>query len=98
MYGICTYIYHENLPNVGKYTSPMDPMGLNHVHTPGSLTAKAPESHDGTGRRLFSFPFGSQNFFRGELLNFQGGRQTNTQTYMAEISLTGFGKGTISTD
>ena len=21
------YIYHENPPNVGKYTSPMDPMG-----------------------------------------------------------------------
>ena len=29
--GIFTYIYHEyhkNQPNVGKYTSPMDPMGL----------------------------------------------------------------------
>ena len=28
MYGIFTYIYHKNQPNVGKYTSPMDPMGL----------------------------------------------------------------------
>ncbi len=27
MYGICIYIYHKNPPNVGKYTSPMDPMG-----------------------------------------------------------------------
>ena len=27
MYGIFTYIYHKNQPNVGKYTSPMDPMG-----------------------------------------------------------------------
>ena len=28
MYGIFTYIYHKNQPNVGKYTSPMDCMGL----------------------------------------------------------------------
>ena len=28
MYGIFTYIYHKNQQtNVGKYTSPMDPMG-----------------------------------------------------------------------
>ena len=27
MYGIFTYIYHKFKPNVGKYTSPMDPMG-----------------------------------------------------------------------
>ena len=26
MYGIFSYIYHKNQPNVGKYTSPMDPM------------------------------------------------------------------------
>ena len=25
MYGIFTYIYHKNQPNVGKYASPMDP-------------------------------------------------------------------------
>ena len=25
MYGLFTYIYHKNQPNVGKYTSPMDP-------------------------------------------------------------------------
>ena len=28
MYGIYTYIYHKKQPNVDKYTSPMDPMGL----------------------------------------------------------------------
>ena len=28
MYGIFPYIYHKNQPNVGVYTSPMDPMGL----------------------------------------------------------------------
>ena len=27
MYGIFTYIYYKNQPNVGEYTSPMDPMG-----------------------------------------------------------------------
>ena len=27
MYGIVTYMYHQNQANVGKYTSPMDPMG-----------------------------------------------------------------------
>ena len=28
MYGIFTYIYHKNQPNVGKYTSPMDANGI----------------------------------------------------------------------
>ena len=28
MTGIFTYIYHKNQPDVGKYTSPMDAMGL----------------------------------------------------------------------
>ena len=27
MFGISTYIYHKNPPNVGRYTSPMDGMG-----------------------------------------------------------------------
>ena len=31
MYGIFTYIYHKHQPNVGKYTSPMDPMGYHVV-------------------------------------------------------------------
>ena len=32
MYGIFAYIYHKNQPNVGKYTSPMDPMGTGRGH------------------------------------------------------------------
>ena len=28
MYGIFPYIYHKFMPNVGKYPSPMDPMGV----------------------------------------------------------------------
>ena len=28
MYGIFAYIYHKNQLNAGKYTIPMDPMGL----------------------------------------------------------------------
>ena len=28
MYGIFTSIYRKNQPNVGKYTSPMDPVGF----------------------------------------------------------------------
>ena len=33
MYGIFTYIYHQNQPNVGKYTSPMDgiPVPCDHL-------------------------------------------------------------------
>jgi len=27
LYGIFTYIYHKDKPNVGKYASPMDAMG-----------------------------------------------------------------------
>ena len=27
IYGILTYIHHKNQPNVGEYTSPMDPLG-----------------------------------------------------------------------
>ena len=34
MYGIFTYIYHKNQPNVGVYTSPMDPMGYAYTHQP----------------------------------------------------------------
>ncbi len=26
--GLVTYIYHKNQPNLGKYTSPMDPEGF----------------------------------------------------------------------
>ena len=33
MYGIFTYMYHKNQPNVGKYTSPMDGMGNDSVES-----------------------------------------------------------------
>ena len=33
MYGIFTYIYHKNKPNVGKYTSPIECLGVsNSIH------------------------------------------------------------------
>ena len=35
MYGIFTYIYHRNPPNVGEYASPMDPVGMTN---PGLLS------------------------------------------------------------
>ena len=34
MYGTFAYIYHKNQPNVGKYTSPMDPQGKNSSFSP----------------------------------------------------------------
>ena len=34
MYGIFTYIWHKHQPNVGKYTSPMDPKGMSFHRTP----------------------------------------------------------------
>ena len=34
MYGIFANMYHEYHPNVGKYTSPMDPMGTNILQVP----------------------------------------------------------------
>ena len=39
MYGIFTYIYHRNQPNVGEYTSPMDGMGMLH---PGKFSGWNP--------------------------------------------------------
>ncbi len=30
MHGIFAYMYHKNQPNVGRYTSPMDPMGYDY--------------------------------------------------------------------
>ena len=43
MYGIFTYIYHKNQPNVGKYTSPMDPVGTMIVY--GFYHGKSPLKH-----------------------------------------------------
>ena len=34
MYGLFTYIYHKKQLNVGKYTSPMDPLGSRVTLTP----------------------------------------------------------------
>ena len=50
MYCIFTYINHKNQPNVGKYTSPMDPMGfaqqcpLPKVHLPPPPCGWSPPS------------------------------------------------------
>ena len=33
MYGIFTYIYHKNQPNVSIYSSPMDPLGYIYIYT-----------------------------------------------------------------
>ena len=42
MYGIYTYIYHKNQPNVGKYTSPMDCLGhVSHNHVLSSFQKPA---------------------------------------------------------
>ena len=41
MYGIFTYIYHKNQPNVGKYTiHDMDPMGMFSLKKPTSRQKK----------------------------------------------------------
>ena len=37
MYGICTYICHKFKPNVGEYSSPMDPMGYKDPFEPISI-------------------------------------------------------------
>ena len=37
IYGICTYIYHQNQPSRGKYTSSMDPMGSMTLDTQNTL-------------------------------------------------------------
>ena len=47
LYGIFTYIYHKNQANLGKYTSPMDPMGkvrvlLQLFHGTSKAIASAP--------------------------------------------------------
>ena len=32
IFDIFAYMYHKNQPNVGKYTSPMDPMGIENTY------------------------------------------------------------------
>ena len=46
MYGIFTYIYHKNQPNVGKYTSPMDPKGKVFCNLHFGLQVNLREAHD----------------------------------------------------
>ena len=51
MYGIFAYIYHENQPNVGRYTSPMDAMGYIYIYDfrfPHASNAADPRPHNGT--------------------------------------------------
>ena len=53
-------IYHQHQPNVGKYTSPMDPTGiqLSGDSIPRFSTAISPQSQDG----LFQVVFTSSMF------------------------------------
>ena len=39
-----TYIYHRFMPNVGKYTSPMDPMGMRSHQMYGNRDATLEEA------------------------------------------------------
>ena len=51
MYGIFTYIYYKHQPNVGKYTSPIDPMGFEELDkqtTRFSYLFRAPRFHYST--------------------------------------------------
>ena len=65
MYGIFTYIYHKNHLNVGKYTSPMDPMGYPNrlkthqfIPTPTCSSEYTPPPTEGTCSSWFlQFPF-----------------------------------------
>ena len=49
MYGIFTYIWLIYIVNVGKYTSPMDPMGTFQEKW-RDYTLKPPNAATGTGR------------------------------------------------
>ena len=51
MYGIFTYIYHKNQPNVGKYTSPIYPMGLVNCQFP-QMNLRARRNQVGGFRHL----------------------------------------------
>ena len=46
MYGMFTYIYHTDQVNVGKYPSPMDPMGNKLLFFfPGVRLEESPKKH-----------------------------------------------------
>ena len=76
MYGIFTYIYHKNQPNVGKYTSPMDGMGeLNQFVTPHrkKIQTSVADGHSASERDLFLGWWVSENviLFNGWLSDLQ---------------------------
>ena len=61
---IFTYIYHNNQPNVGKYTSPMDPMGiiLGVYSNFGNMSDVSPKSWSCL-QVIFSLPWDSWPLF-----------------------------------
>ena len=38
MYGLFSYIHHKNGPNVSKYTSPIECLGLGHLEYPNAAS------------------------------------------------------------
>ena len=56
MYGIFTYFYHKNQPNVGKYASPMDPVGYYLTHFWGSLQLFLEKKKHNADPRHFLIP------------------------------------------
>ena len=63
MYGVFTFIYHKNQPNVGRYTSPMDPVGILVLQTSSQfrcLDVKVSRSHSWNFKVLLvveTYPF-----------------------------------------
>ena len=55
MYGIFPYIYHKFKPNVGKYTSPMDPMGYKSLGKSLELSLIPLASSFQLGRTFFQY-------------------------------------------
>ena len=51
MYGIFTYIWLKFMVDVGKYTSPMDPMGISHLQALGSLGIPMNQAFDVSNRK-----------------------------------------------
>ena len=60
-HGIFANIYHKNQPNVGKYTSPMDPMGI-------ESSIRTVHIYTSLSQVLLSLVFGNKN--RVSLRNF----------------------------
>ena len=58
MHGILTYMYDQNQPNVGKYTSPMDPMGYIHSRKKLAWNGNPPTNGSLDGDFYVCFFFG----------------------------------------